>query len=62
VSELAEEYGVREQVASERDREEEQEMLHKGLLKFTADEYLSEVRGLFASFMAPPRPVVAAWI
>lgn len=61
VSELAEEFGVKEQVANERDAEE-QEMLRKGLLKFSADEYMSEVRGLFASFMAPPRPVAAAWI
>jgi hypothetical protein len=61
VSELAEEYGVKEQVTNVADTEE-QEMLAKGLLKFSADEYLSEVRGLFASFMVPPRPVAAAWI
>jgi len=61
VSELAEEYGVKEQVINEVDAEE-QEMLRKGLLKFSADEYLSEVRGLFASFMVSQRPVAAAWI
>jgi hypothetical protein len=64
VSELAEEYGVKEQVVTTNAvvDTEEQEMLAKGLLKFGADEYLSEVRGLFASFMGPPRPVAAAWI
>ncbi|KAK3299066.1 uncharacterized protein B0H64DRAFT_89509 [Chaetomium fimeti] len=61
VSELAEEYGVQEQLADAAEREE-QAMLQKGLLKFTADEYMSDVRGLFASFMVPPRPVAAAWI
>lgn len=62
VSEIAEEYGVKEHVASELDLEE-QEMLSRGLLKFSADEYLCEVRGLFASLMIPPpRPVAAAWI
>lgn len=62
VSEIAEEYGVKEHVASELDLEE-QEMLARGLLKFSADEYLCEVRGLFAGLMIPPpRPVAAAWI
>ena len=62
VSEIAEEYGVKEHLANQIDLEE-QEMRAKGLLKFSADEYLSEVRGLFAGFMIPaPRPVAAAWI
>lgn len=61
VSELAEEYGVQEQLVDMTEREE-QAMLKKGLLKFSADEYMSDVRGLFASFMVPPRPVAAAWI
>jgi hypothetical protein len=61
VSELAEEYGVQEQMVDMTEREE-QAMLQKGLLKFSADEYMSDVRGLFASFMVPPRPVAAAWI
>lgn len=56
VSELAEEFGVKEQVANVVDAEEEV-MLAKGLLKFSADEYLSEVRGLFGAFFAaPPAP------
>ncbi|KAK3903461.1 hypothetical protein C8A05DRAFT_14568 [Staphylotrichum tortipilum] len=61
VSEIAEEYGVREHLASALEFEE-REMKARGLRKFSADDYLSEVRGLFASFMAPPRPVAAAWI
>jgi hypothetical protein len=61
VSELAEEYGVQEQLVDMTEREE-QAMLQKGLLKFSADEYMSDVRALFASFMVPPRPVAAAWI
>ncbi|KAL1843163.1 hypothetical protein VTJ49DRAFT_2913 [Mycothermus thermophilus] len=68
VSELAEEYGVKEEVvreqlpppSSSKPRQvdgDEQDMLRKGLLKFSADEYLSEVvRPLFASFMLPPPP------
>ncbi|KAK4042065.1 hypothetical protein C8A01DRAFT_44844 [Parachaetomium inaequale] len=62
VSELAEEYGVKEQLVANVVDLGEHEMLQKGLLRFSADEYLSEVRGLFASFMVPPRPVAAAWI
>lgn len=63
VSEIAEEYGVKEQVVDVINVEE-QEMLEKGLLKFSAEEYLSEVSGLFASFILPPRDIVAAstWI
>ncbi len=62
VSEIAEEYGIKEHLASSIDMEE-QEMRAKGLFKFSADEYLSEVRGLFAGFIiSAPRPVAAAWI
>ncbi|AEO54276.1 hypothetical protein MYCTH_2313751 [Thermothelomyces thermophilus ATCC 42464] len=62
VSELAEEYGVKDQVVSRAEDLEEQDMARKGLLKFSADEYLCEVRGLFARFIVAPRPVAAAWI
>lgn len=61
MSELAEEYGVKEQVANVVDVDE-QEMLAKGLLKFSAEDYLSEVRVLFANFLAPPTPVATTWI
>ncbi|KAL2134337.1 hypothetical protein VTI74DRAFT_466 [Chaetomium olivicolor] len=67
VSELAEEYGVREQLVqvaapSTADDAEEQLMAARGLVKISADEYVSEIRGLFALFMGPPRPVAAEWI
>jgi hypothetical protein len=66
VTEIAEEYGVKErlQVIDE----EEQELIAKGLHKFSAEDYLSEVQNLINSFFydAPPvrhaRPVAAIWI
>ncbi|KAK3394570.1 hypothetical protein B0H63DRAFT_444712 [Podospora didyma] len=61
VSEIAEEYGVKEklnEVAAE-----EQELLAKGLLKFSAEDYMGEIRGLFTSFFADVRPPrTAQWI
>lgn len=68
VSEIAEEYGVKEQVTTTTskpaavDAEEQEAMRTRGLLKFSADEYLSEVRGLFATFFVAPRPVATTWI
>ncbi|KAK4131929.1 hypothetical protein BT67DRAFT_139068 [Trichocladium antarcticum] len=53
VSEIAEEYGVREHVVDVV-RAEQEVMLARGLLKFSADEYMSEVSGLFATFFPPP--------
>jgi hypothetical protein len=50
VSEIAEEYGVKEHV---NDTEEEL-MLAKGLLKFSAEEYLSELQGMLADFFPQP--------
>ncbi|AEO65733.1 1bb222b0-8ed6-4205-824e-172d13ce273f [Thermothielavioides terrestris] len=61
VSEIAEEYGVKDQVVNVVDTDA-QEMQAKGLLKLSADEYLSEIRGLFATFFAPPRPMATTWI
>jgi hypothetical protein len=68
VSEIAEEYGVKEklQVIDE----EEQELASRGLCKFSADDYLGEIQGLFSTlfFDAPTsrtphaRPVAAIWI
>ncbi|KAK4226926.1 hypothetical protein QBC38DRAFT_510036 [Podospora fimiseda] len=65
VSEIAEEYGVKEQVNVV--DAEEKEMIAKGLLKFTAGDYLGEIRGLISSFFveeqSSPAPVAtAAWI
>ncbi|KAK3995445.1 hypothetical protein QBC44DRAFT_26403 [Cladorrhinum sp. PSN332] len=65
VSEIAEEYGVKEQVNVV--DAEEKEMIAKGLLKFTASDYLGEIQGLISSFFVEqesnPAPVAtAAWI
>ncbi|KAL2019222.1 hypothetical protein VTK56DRAFT_9949 [Thermocarpiscus australiensis] len=61
VSEIAEEFGVKEQLNVV--DADEQAMLAKGLLKFSADEYLREVQGLFANFFTQPEPAVTtSWI
>ncbi|KAK0737656.1 hypothetical protein B0T21DRAFT_169644 [Apiosordaria backusii] len=67
VSEIAEEYGIKEQMNVV--DAEEKEMLAKGLLKFNANDYLGEIQGLFASFFAdesapavPASMAAAAWI
>ncbi|KAK4457727.1 hypothetical protein QBC42DRAFT_34693 [Cladorrhinum samala] len=65
VSEIAEEYGVKEQVIVV--DAEEKEMIARGLLKFTASDYLGEVQGLISSFFVEeqlkPTPIAAAaWI
>ncbi|KAK4201244.1 hypothetical protein QBC40DRAFT_61714 [Triangularia verruculosa] len=71
VSEIAEEYGIKEQMRAV--DAEEKEMVAKGLLKFNANDYLGEIQGLFANFfgdesdavaaaMPTIMPVAAAWI
>lgn len=62
MSEIAEEYGIKEQV-NVADAEEKL-MLSKGLLKFSAEEYLGEIRGMFADFFfTQPDPTPnAGWI
>ncbi|TPX11421.1 uncharacterized protein E0L32_007840 [Thyridium curvatum] len=73
VSELAEEYAVAatSSHAANRHRlptvdEEEQELLQKGLRKFTANDYLSEIQHAFNTFFAEDepqqQPVAALWI
>jgi hypothetical protein len=62
VTEIAEEYGVKEklQVIDE----EEIELKSKGLCKFSAEDYVSELQGLFSSFFndnVHTRPT-AVWI
>lgn len=63
VTEIAEEYGVKEQLNVI--DEEEQELAARGLFKFSAEEYLCEIQGLFANFFSE-RPIVqppaALWI
>lgn len=60
VTELAEEYGVREnmQVIDE----EEQELLSRGLFKFSAQDYADEIRGLFADLLGETQTSSAMWI
>lgn len=61
VTELAEEYGVMEKVHVI--DEEEQELARRGLRKFTAEDYLGEIQGLFSSFFAEARPMAPpVWI
>lgn len=68
VSELVEELGIRERGLSEIEQEE-QDMRRKGLVKFSAADYLSDVQSIASSFFAtssaPPRqaaPAAALWI
>ncbi|KAK4162079.1 hypothetical protein QBC43DRAFT_87165 [Cladorrhinum sp. PSN259] len=65
VSEIAEEYGIKEQVNVA--DAEDKEMIAKGLLKFTASDYLGEIQGLISSFFVEEQPnpapvATAAWI
>lgn len=61
VSEIAEEYGVKEQL---NDIEtEEQELAAKGLQKFSAEDYLGEIQGLFANLFGESKAMATAmWI
>ncbi|KAK3362884.1 hypothetical protein B0T25DRAFT_21579 [Lasiosphaeria hispida] len=61
VSEIAEEYGVKERV-HEVDAED-QEMATKGLMKFSAEDYLGEIHGLITSLFGETKPMATAmWI
>ncbi len=60
VSELAEEYGIKGELSAI--DEEEQELLQKGLKKFSAEDYLSELKGLAASIFTEARPLAVVWI
>lgn len=42
--------------------EEEQELLSRGLHKFSADDYLSEIKGLASAIFGDVRPMAAMWI
>jgi hypothetical protein len=62
VTELAEDYGISQQRLTIVD-EEEQELVSKGLFKFCADDYMSEIQGLFASAFGESKPAMATmWI
>ena len=60
VTELAEEYGFKERLDVV--GEEEQELASLGLFKFSAEDYLSEIRDIFTCFFVEPRPAAAMWI
>lgn len=68
VTEIAEEYGVKEKLNEY--AAEEQEMAAMGLCKFSADDYLKEIKGFFVTFygvepVEPATPAAApasAWI
>ncbi|KXH44262.1 hypothetical protein CNYM01_07319 [Colletotrichum nymphaeae SA-01] len=63
VTEIAEEFGIKDDLMYE----EERALKAEGLCKFAAEDYLTEVQSIFASFFhdshAPQRPMAAAaWI
>lgn len=67
VSELVEEYGASKERLPLKMTvidEEEQELVSKGLFKFAADDYMSELQGLFISaFGDMPMPQTSTvWI
>jgi hypothetical protein len=59
VSELAEEYGIAPQTIEVVDKEE-QELLAQGLFKFRAEDYISEISGLFIAAFGENKP--SMWI
>jgi hypothetical protein len=62
VSELAEEYGISKETLAVVD-EEEQELISRGLFKFRAEDYMSEIQGLFMSAFGDTRPAMSSmWI
>jgi len=62
VSELAEEFGISREKLVVVDKEE-QELVSKGLFKFRAEDYMSEIHGLFMSAFSDTRPTMSSmWI
>ncbi|KAH8648970.1 hypothetical protein BGZ60DRAFT_534827 [Tricladium varicosporioides] len=55
VTEVAEDYGITQDKMAVVD-EEEQELVSRGLFKFRAEDYISEIQGLFASAFGDARP------
>jgi hypothetical protein len=61
VSEIAEEYGVKEKLNEL--ETEEKDLVAKGLQKFSAEDYLGEINSLIASFFADAKPMpTPLWI
>jgi len=62
VSELAEEYGISKETLAVVD-EEEQELISRGLFKFRAEDYMSEIQSLFVTaFGNSPPTTPPMWI
>lgn len=61
VSELVEEYTSSKERLPVVD-EEEQELVSRGLFKFAADEYMSELQGLFISAFGDMPQMSTVWI
>lgn len=63
VSEIAEDYGISNETLTVVDKEE-QELLSRGLFKFRAEDYMSEIQGFFQSTFNDPRPAMQSsmWI
>ncbi|KAG4414986.1 hypothetical protein IFR04_011860 [Cadophora malorum] len=62
VSELAEDFGISKERLAVVD-EEEQELVSRGLFKFRAEDYMSEIQGLFMSTFGDSRPAMSSmWI
>lgn len=60
VTELAEEYGVQDnmQIVDE----EERELVSRGLFKFDAEDYMSEIESYFTAAFCDPAPMRTMWI
>jgi len=60
VTELAEEFGIQTMAMID---SEEQELASRGLLKFSAEDYISEIQSCFAAVFGDPAPVrTMVWI
>ncbi|KAH8910594.1 hypothetical protein BR93DRAFT_276871 [Coniochaeta sp. PMI_546] len=56
VTELAEEFSGREKTSTADD------LSARGLFKFSAEDYISEIQGLISEFLGDARPTAALWI
>jgi len=63
VSEIAEDFGISKETLAVVD-EEEQELVSRGLFKFRAEDYMSEIQGFFQSAFSDARPTMPSsmWI
>jgi hypothetical protein len=67
VTEIAEEYGIRESklevdVVDPEESPEERELREKGLCKFGAEEYMLEIEGFYREMLGVPEPLRTMWI